>query len=367
MKIGILTYHRSHNYGAVLQAFALKKFLLQNGFIDVKFIDYFPDFHKSMYSNIKPKKFADLSLKGKIMYYKYLIKYFLPEYISQQRRINSFNRFIKKKIISKNPGSCDSEYDIIIYGSDQIWRKEKKATPQGFKKIYFGSVPLKAKKKIAFSASMGIIELNNDDKEFLKIALKNFNAISVREIQLKNELKKISDLPIEHTVDPVLLLKDSWLLYTKKINYRKEYILVYNLFNDDILNEIAKQVSEKYSYELVYLTGKIDRINRNKKVKYNVNPLEFITLISNSKFVITSSYHGVLFSIIFEKQFYCYLDWNIDRVKSVLNLLGLSERFVTNDPVLNLKDKIDYKRVNKILEKEILKSKNFILKNCQIN
>src|SRR5690554_1640541 len=119
MKIGILTYHRSENYGAVLQALALNKAVRRLGFKPV-FVDYQHPRHKELYSLFSWSKFEKFSLYQKL---KYLLV-FLFTYTRKLRRKSYFQRFFNQYFETDNLGSIADHYDIVIYGSDQIWRKQ---------------------------------------------------------------------------------------------------------------------------------------------------------------------------------------------------------------------------------------------------
>jgi len=157
MNIGILTYHRAHNYGALLQAFALKTWMQTQGHY-VEMIDYWPAYHRAVYQ-ILPH-FKTRSFKGKI---KDIVFLFLGLNKILKRR-NSYEKFIQnylqlpaKPIYTKKDELKSISCDFAIYGSDQIWRKQNLPLYKGFNEVYFGAYI--NTKKISYAASMGEISL----------------------------------------------------------------------------------------------------------------------------------------------------------------------------------------------------------------
>lgn len=185
MKIGILTYHRSHNYGALLQAIALRHVLTGLGH-DAYFIDYWPEYHADMYKLFSSIEFHSYSLFGKI---KYIVKTAILSR-NKIKRIKSFNRFIDRFITPHSLPTTES-FDIIIYGSDQIWRKQPRIGYH-FNPVYFGDNQFEAKKHITYAASMGNIkDLSPADEETIQKWLRHFSFISVRETDLQKNFQRL--------------------------------------------------------------------------------------------------------------------------------------------------------------------------------
>ncbi|TCO06903.1 polysaccharide pyruvyl transferase family protein [Natronoflexus pectinivorans] len=362
MKIGILTYHRSHNYGALLQAYALKTFLNNTGFKEVEFVDYFPEYHRKMYANEKAIPFKNYNLKGKIAYPLYYFKDFLTLYILKEIRRYNFNRFIKKHLIKNTSKYEEKEYDVVIYGSDQIWRKQKKESCPGFNDVYFGNESVKAKHRIAFSASMGIIDLSGSDKNYLVQSMNKFDYISVREKDLQTLLEELTNKDIKHTLDPVFLLpKKRWQDLITKRPISNNYILLYNLQNNQECNDIAQFIHNKTGFEIIEIIGTINKKNYPKNIKALAGPQEFINWIWHSQYVVTSSFHGVALSILFKKQFYTYLKSNSERVTSLLNSIELMDRYITDSGTIDLSESIKYNDNIMLLEKDIVYSERYII------
>ena len=157
MKIGILTFHRSRNYGALLQAKAMQDYLRSLGH-DVSFVDYWPPYHAQMYETFSKDKFRELSLYRMLTYLVRFILTFSRNNKRQEKTQVYINNFFT---ISE-----DKKFDLVIYGSDQIWRKQHKKSCPGFNPIFWGEGFVDTSHKIAYAASMGKIEIdfyNQDD------------------------------------------------------------------------------------------------------------------------------------------------------------------------------------------------------------
>lgn len=321
MKIGILTYHRTNNYGAVLQAVALRIFLERHGH-KVYYIDYWPDYHKNAYSLFNKKAFKSANIYKKII----LVLKFILNFYGAKKRIGAFTPFLEKYIIPFcKPYSSDDEYDVIIYGSDQIWRKQA-GMGKKFNPVYFGKNMLKANKHIAYAASMGRIELDGDDKIFLLNSLSKFDFVGVREQDLFDTLNSLDIPKLQLVIDPTFLLtSDEWdkMLPTRPI-INEKYVLLYQIapsFN----RFYAEQFAKSKGLKLVVLSSIYDWKHPNDIIG---TPSDFISLIKNAEYVLAGSFHGVAFSVNYSKQVFASFKHNSNRVETLFSLIGVKNHLV---------------------------------------
>lgn len=232
MKIGILTYHRAENYGALLQAYGLKIYLSSLGH-DVSFVDYWPEYHQKYHKILRMDKILYGSLKEKLVSIYNVLFWGMFRY----RRRRNLQRFMHEHLgLTQNPlYSKDNDivkgYDCVVYGSDQIWRKQSQISDIGFNSWYFGSDNIITPVKIAYAASMGQILCSEDDNSYLIKYLGGFSHLSVREQDLKEKLNTLGFHP-ELVCDPVFLLpKEEWRKIFSPQEYKEKYILVYNLLS----------------------------------------------------------------------------------------------------------------------------------------
>lgn len=346
MKIGILTFHCAHNYGAVLQTYALQEKLKELG-QDVYIIDYRPDYLIDPYKifNIKKLSFKNPSKS---------IKYILITCLTFRRRILrhvAFNRFItnRLKLSKKKLKAIPPIFDTYIFGSDQIWNTK---ITNGFDKIFFGYFETKNDvRKIVYAASMRESELDANENDYIKNALNNFHEISLRENNLIHLIQPLTNKTIKNVLDPTLIINRSlWDKIAVKPKLRKRYVLVYQVSINSqtlrIANEIAKQIDGVVIQLSAWLSLKQFNIQQQC-----ASPEEFIGWIKYAECIVTTSFHGTAFSIIFNRPFYTIkLNNSLDsRSESLLKKLELENRLISPESQVQITN-IDYNVANKYLE-----------------
>lgn len=344
MKIGILTYHRSHNYGALLQAIALRKVLSDMGH-EVTFIDYWPDYHKHMYMTFSwHNMMARESLRERLSY----AKFCLQNFSVIGKRIECFKVFISTYIEPYVSSTIDS-YDLIIHGSDQIWRKQPEL--RWYNPVYFGKHDIVSKRKISYAASMGVLCNTKEEKSDVSEFLSCLNSISVRESDLKSMIENMGYKCYQH-VDPTLLLRgEDWVnVMNLQKNTQKKYVLFYNLLPNSFDLNLIKDFACKNNLQLITIYANAEKKNTDSDITTG-GPLTFLELVYNASFVFTSSFHGLVFAILFKKEFYASFSTNSRRGASLLNMLGLSERLLTPmSTIPSSCQSIDYQNVDNMLE-----------------
>ena len=351
MKIGIITFHRAINYGAVLQAYALKEFLNQMGFT-AEIIDYRNEYFDSLYySNkinlSKYKQFeSGYGAKQKIkrMIEVFWLKTLRKKFIVFQEKYLEING--QKKIYSLNQLSNLNEYDYFITGSDQVWNL--KLTNEDINYFLKFANP---EKRISFAASIGGYEIETKT-ECINI-LKKYKAISVREKTTKDKLMKLEIENISEHLDPVFLLsKQRWDEIASE-QKATNYVLLFEVGRNTELFRLASEFAEKNRKKLFYLsTDFVRSAYINVKNIYSADPREFISWIKYADYVFTNSFHATAFSIIYTKKFYCHINPGMksnDRLINVLNLFGIPG-FCNKDKIGSIKG--GYKIINIIKENE---------------
>lgn len=361
MKISTITFHKVCNNGAVLQAYALMKHLLNEGH-EVEIIDYQPKVVQEPY---------------KIFFHRHndtknIFKIILREIISPLFRIKSrfnFYKFQQKYMIMtkkryKNIDELKKYYpksDMYICGSDQIWNDE---ITGGIDKGYFLQFGEEDTKRVAYAASCGKKIDSGNMIEAVKY-LKEFNGVSVREQETSEMFKKYK-IDTKVVLDPVFLLDEKeWASIGKKRIVNEEYLLIYALCPGDELYESAKILADKMKLKIVEISNKMTK-NKNADINFSfIGPEEFISLIYHSNFVITNSFHGTAFSLILKKQFLCFphklIKERNGRVLNLLNHVDLDSRFVGyNNVIREMEEKINYKSVSEVLKHKVEISKEYL-------
>lgn len=361
MKIGILTFHCAHNYGAVLQCYATQEFLRSRGY-DVEVINYRPEYLLKPYKLVALERFK---IKSPILLLKILvIETFI--FCDRFKRFRKFEKFINKHlnigtIVTREtlPSNCD----IYIVGSDQIWNSK---ITRGFDPVYFADFPFeKGKKKyISYAASMESTTLDDTQVEFYRRNLNNFDALSVRENALLKLLQPLTAKNISHVLDPVLMVPPHiWDSFSADKHKTEKYVVVYQVRHNPntfrIANHIAKQIGAKVKILVAWLQFKpIEGTNQT------ASPEEFVNTIRNAACVVTTSFHGTAFAVAFNRPFYTIrLNDNADsRSISLLETVGLTDRLINVDdkPIFT---SIDYSTTNQELDKLRKESQDYILNN----
>lgn len=364
MKIGIFTFHRALNYGAFLQAFSLKRYLTEIGH-QVDVVDYWPQEHVDMYRFFSAKWMKNRSIVGKL---KYLLNCIL-RYSRVKRRSAKMNRLqihflgiLPQIKYSSSKELAGLQYDCFVYGSDQIWWKWNNLPDGKYDWTYWGDYVGKNVRKISYAASMGVISPNEDEKKQIALKLKNFQSISVRESGLKNFIQPLTDKPVCQVIDPVFLTsKIQWEQLAVKPKIAGKYVLLFNLMNSPDAEIVAKRKSDELQCPLIEITASVNSLKFGRNIYQTLDAFEFIGFIKNAEFVVTSSFHGTAFSVIFEKEFYSVgFKNNSGRVTSLLTSLKLNERFLVNSNLTQTFAPIDYGMVSNLLNLQINESKEYL-------
>lgn len=346
MEIGILTFHSAHNYGAVLQCYALQEVLKEMGFV-VTVIDYRPYYITRAYNIINIYRILS---RNPLEIFRKIILEFLC-LIKRIRRYNKFDNFINKYYNLSIIRDISPDYEVYVIGSDQIWNPK---ITRGFDGYYFGCFPFpKGKRKyIAYAASMETESLSDSMKDYLRTYLCNFDAISVRESQLAKLLRSLTDKDIHVVLDPTLLADISiWNKFISKPPLKEKYVLIYQVRGDrKITKKIANHIAKQLGALVVTITV-LPTWRRGKWLLQTESPQDFVNWFRYATCVVSASFHGTAFSIIFNKPFYCIkMGFRDTREISLLSSLGLENRIVEKNslPVFN---EIDYKDINCKLRK----------------
>lgn len=321
MKIGILTFHCAHNYGAVLQCYALQETLKGMGH-EVEVIDYRPEFLLSPYEVWNIRRYGS---------YNSFLKRLMLECLTLSRGIvrhKAFDLFIQARLCLTKEKTISSSFDAYIIGSDQVWNPQ---ITKGFHKPYFGyfEFPKEDKKYIAYAASMEASSLSKEAKDFYAKALDNFDAISVREKTLTALLQPLTSKKIETVLDPTLLANvDIWSSIVKRPLLNSKYVLVYQVRPNKNTLRIAQHIADQIGARVIEITAWVNW--RYKKNVYQCcSPEEFLGWIKYASCVVTTSFHGTAFSVIFKRPFYCLkLGKGDTRAASLLQELGLENRMI---------------------------------------
>ena len=357
MKVGIITFHFAHNYGAMLQAYALQKKISQLGH-DTYIIDYKPEYHiKKFKRHITWKSCFEGSPKT-------IIHNIIKKIISapyQSERYDGFDCFMKKYMRLHQYSSFKdlNTFDVIVLGSDQIWNPN--LTGGDYDGLYYG---LGAKcKVISYAASNQTNTLSQEAEAKYRILLKNIACIGVREKKLLELLQPLTDKKITLNLDPTLIIDASSYNNLDLTRPCKEkYVMVYEIGYHQSVQDMAADYAKKIGAKVISLTGVIDT-KTIKGFDLTASPEKFVAYIKNAECVFTTSFHGTALSVVFNKPFYTIRqNTNGDlRMQSLLEQLNLIDRFVPMGSEVNVAT-INYNHVMRRLDQLRQESINYLTK-----
>lgn len=359
-RVAVITFHRALNYGAILQAFALENILAQIG-VCAKIIDYRCPHIECVY-----RPFDVRHCKNLFSGIKKCIKSF--ELMKKRQRFNEFTQkylsVTKKCRTKKDLKKATSGFETIITGSDQVFNPD--AVGGDFS--YFLDFADPDIKKIAYAASVGYNSFPPEYELKCIESLRKFESVSVREKSVCKTVARLIDKPVENVLDPTLLLSTStWLNMAKKpYDLPDKYILVYMMEGCKYTIEKARALAQDREFELVLInpTLKQRQICRDFIMYTAASLEEFVGMFAEAEAVVTNSFHGIAFSLIFEKEFYAEVS-NAEksaRIIDILSLFGLSDRLLPNEKI----KKIDWEKVNLQLLKEQNKSISWLKNSLKL-
>lgn len=383
MKIGILTQPLRNNYGGLLQAYALQATLKKMGH-EAWIIRRIPA-NKTIIWKFG-SKFKKIILK--YLFGKKSIPYpfkknatitqnenniissftslFVKEYINPVTELIESNRKFKK--VTKE------DYNAFIVGSDQVWRL--KYSPNILNFYLDFAVLYKNIKRVAYAASFGVGEWHYSKRltKKCKYLANKFDAISVRENSAVKLCKEHLNVNVEHLVDPTLLLtKDDYLeLIDEESEHDNKAILFYYILdNSKEIEDLIKAYSQKLNLEpFTVMPAQSFSIETRSQIKNCIYPSveKWLNGFNDAKFVITDSFHGCIFSILFNIPFVALgnIKRGLTRFDSLLELFDLYDRLVLADDILSheiITESIDWNKVNEKVEKEKMKALLFLKEN----
>lgn len=359
-KIGIITIHRINNYGAMLQSYALNKYLTNQGY-DVKTIDFRTPRVAESYKIFYPinslmnivRNVQALLYSQQLKKRKKRMEQFLCENLPITNDCYYSNESLKKAKLG---------YDYYICGSDQIWN----VGCSNYSEAYFLSFAEDGARKISYAASIGEREVSSENKGIFKELLKDFYKVSVREKYAADSLSKICNKDVYTVMDPVFLLSaDQWKDILPKTKNKGKYILLYALRGDiKGMRAFVKEKGKQYNLPIVVVTMNLREMQYKNKKCYDAGPLEFLNLIKNAEYVCTNSFHGVAMAIIFEKKFWAFSHEDKKnssaRIYNLLEQLGLQERVICHKDSIDFEKEIDYRKVEERKSIAVENSKSYL-------
>lgn len=349
-KTGILTLSAAQNYGAVLQAYSLCEYLNKN-YSDTEIINFVPRF----ISESKSKHFFFTIDKSNILSKIRLFFASMVGWPMTMVRYYRFNEFRKKYCrysdVCYKDAYTDDNYDIYVVGSDQVFNLKLTKNDDNF---FLTNVK---SKKISYAASLGVSVLSFEEADILKKNLASFAAVSIREKTGRKLVSELLGKEVFQHIDPVFLhTKDEWSKLARERLIKKQYILLYTFRGFDKACALAEKINSKY--RIINITHSPRRKKGNAVSFRTAGPREFLSLIKYAAYIITDSFHGMAFSILFEKRFTVIpFEGTSSRMEDLLKEIELDNRILYGE--VGETDTINYSEIDYYIQEERRRTREY--------
>lgn len=356
-----MTIHNALNYGAIFQAYASQEVLSKYGNVDI--INYQNKHIENIYKtfNVRINRHLLKALARDL--------FLLKVKLSKKRKFKNFfnlrmnftrsTDFIKVNL---------NAYDLYVSGSDQIWNPLCTNGNGNINEHYFLHFAPVGARKISYATSLGSFRFKADQEQKAKALLESFDYLSVREKDGKEYLESLLGKDVEQVLDPTLLIsKSDWIkkLGLQKNKFNKDYILVYTVPRSELLKKVVDYYSRKDT-KIIAVDSNIRKLGSVDKQVRDAGPEEFLNLFLNAKKIITDSFHGVCFSINFQKDFLAVSSGQqSNRMNNILELTGLEDRFIDSIESISSIDNlsaIDFINAHKFLDENRAESFKYLSK-----
>lgn len=325
MKTITTTFHFVHNFGAVLQTFALQQALLNCG-IENRVLNY-QYYTPRIFRKVKVK-FSKGNLKAFLDNLVYVLNY-----TSRKKKFDRFEKFIHERILLTPKINDYQELhkitaDAFITGSDQVWNLHAGI----IKPFDLAFVPENIK-RYSYAASMGRVDnyKSADDLERFLGELYKYSGISVREQRAKDFLQSHGINDVKCHIDPVFLLSSAeWKELIGEPLIKGKYVLCYQLLKNKMLPDVVKKIKQRTKLPVYGFVEGFEKTCWDYNI-YDAGPIEFLNYIYYAEKVVTTSFHGTAFSILFQKDFLALNNAaSPERISNLLELTGLKSRLISS-------------------------------------
>lgn len=358
-KIGIISYNiygNFTNYGSAVQSWALNKSIKKLGYQPI-LVDYCPRIHldKNILNPLEKMWDQDqVSRKN--------TELTLPAIRKNYFKFDDFftTRFSRTKVkyTEANFETSIMEVDSYICGSDTIFCIEES---NGFDDGFFANYSCMKNNSIAFSASFGDTLIQDEEYDILNDRISNFKSIGLREQRMLEYVSSNADCPVARTIDPTLLLEpQEFEEITAERQEEEKYLLLYSRRYNDNMQKYAETIAKKNGWKIVEISLRATNADKGHIMRYDAGVEEFLSLIKYAEYIVTNSFHGLMFSVQFKKQFAIFSRETGDsKIQEALDLFGLRENLLTDytDKKLHIDD---YESIHRKIEIERKASLEFL-------
>lgn len=326
-KVGVVTFHTADNYGAVLQAYALQEYITRHLKCDVEIIDFNTPIHEEEHRIFQ----AAPDIIRSFIYGLFA----LLHYASLKKRVKRFKEFRLKQLhLTSHRYTSEhdflnniQQFDFYISGSDQVFNPKVR-----YRDCYYLGFPKNGGMKIAYAPSFGLSAFSQEDTDYIKKMVSDFDYLSCREKNGAEFLSSLLGREIPVVCDPVFLLtKQEWEAHIPRCAEKEPYIFVYDLCGGYQDIALAKKVSRALGNIKIICATTHTRVNYSGvKVFRNMGPFELLSYIRGSECVVTDSFHGTALSLVLEKKVISYIANKkvSSRIESVAKSLDVENQII---------------------------------------
>lgn len=367
-KIGVISYNiygNFTNYGSALQSWALHQTIKKIGGYNPVLVDYCPDILVNMdplnpFKNMwdkdeSSKKMCELTLPAiRANFYKF-DKFYTHEFYRTQ-----------KKYISKNFNEVMEDENLagFVCGSDTIFCMDEFGFDDGF----YANYDCMKGHSVSYAASFGDPTLSEENCKILDERLQNFISFGLREDMMVPYVKSHTNVPVQRVIDPTLLLtsEDYEKIAIKERLEEDKYLLYYSRRYSPVMEEYVENLANENGWKIVEISLRATNKNKGHRMFYEAGVEEFLSLVKNAEYVVTNSFHGMIFSVQYKRPFVIFSREQCNRkIDELLDLFGLKDHMLVTGKE-GFSHEIDYDDVHDRINKEKEKSIDFLKKELEL-
>ncbi|MBP5288829.1 MAG: polysaccharide pyruvyl transferase family protein [Clostridia bacterium] len=313
------------NYGSALQTWALHQAIKKTGNTPV-LVDYCPDiladkdplnpFGNMWDKDEESKRMVELTMPAIRTNYEKFDRFYRERFTRTKDSYTSrnFREIAKEKL------------DGFVCGSDTIFCPDEFGFDDGF----YAQYPEMRGRSVSYAASFGDPHFSEEDYATLNARLQNFKALGIREEQMIPYLREHTAVPVERTIDPTLLLTaDEYEPITASLQMKEKYLLVYARRYSPRMEDFAERLARQNGWKIVDISLRAVNAERGHVMRYDAGVEEFLSLVKNAEYVVTNSFHGMIFSVQFRRPFVVFSREQCDnKIEELLNLFGIRDRML---------------------------------------
>ncbi len=347
-RVGTVSYNiyaNFTNYGSALQTWSLHQAIKKTGNAPV-LVDYCPDIladinplnpYKNMWDQgEEAKRMVELTLPAIWLNYEKFDRFYRDQFDRTSTKYTSenFNEITREGV------------DRFICGSDTIFCPDEFGVDDG----YYANYEVMRGNSVSYAASFGDPHFTAETYQLLNKKILNFKALGIRENLMIPYLKEHTDVPVQRVIDPTLLLTaEDYKPIIAESQLEEKYLLLYSRRYSSKMDGYAEQLAKKKGLKIVDISLRAVNAENGHIMRYDAGVDEFLSLVKHAEYIVTNSFHGLIFSVQFRRPFVVFSREQCDnKIEEVLSMFGLNDRILVEG---NEKYKpIEYEEVHRIIE-----------------